>query len=58
MLMFLLYFSAICRTSFEANEQLKKLGCGHLFHPECVANWLVITRICPICRQRMSTTNS
>ncbi len=56
--MFLLYFSAICRTSFEANEQLKKLECGHLFHPECVANWLVITRICPICRQRMSTTNS
>ncbi|CAF3954190.1 unnamed protein product [Rotaria sordida] len=49
---------AICRTNFETNEQLKKLQCGHLFHPECVANWLRITRICPICRQRMSTINS
>ncbi|CAF0748206.1 unnamed protein product [Adineta ricciae] len=48
---------AICRSNFEANEQLKKLQCGHLFHPECVTNWLLITRICPICRQRMSVTN-
>ncbi|CAF3425148.1 unnamed protein product [Rotaria socialis] len=48
---------AICRTDFESNEELKKLHCGHLFHPECVANWLRITRICPICRQRMSLTN-
>ncbi|CAF4090409.1 unnamed protein product [Adineta steineri] len=48
---------AICRTNFEPNEQLKKLQCGHLFHPECVTNWLLITRICPICRQRMSVTN-
>jgi len=44
----------ICRTTFESNEQLKKLQCGHLFHPECVSNWLMITRICPVCRQRMT----
>ncbi|CAF4775603.1 unnamed protein product, partial [Rotaria sp. Silwood2] len=48
---------AICRTNFEAGESLKKLHCGHLFHPECVANWLQITRICPICRQRMASIN-
>jgi hypothetical protein len=48
---------AICRTNFDANEQLKRLDCGHLFHPECVANWLLITRICPICRRRMSIAN-
>lgn len=45
---------AICRTNFEANEQLKKLECGHLFHSECVTNWLLVTRICPVCRRRMS----
>ncbi|CAF0735654.1 unnamed protein product [Rotaria sp. Silwood1] len=49
---------AICRTNFETSELLKKLECGHLFHSECVANWLRITRICPICRQRMTTVNS
>jgi hypothetical protein len=48
---------AICRTNFEPNEQLKKLQCAHLFHPECVANWLLITRICPICRRRMSVVS-
>ncbi|CAF4171757.1 unnamed protein product [Rotaria sp. Silwood2] len=48
---------AICRTNFEANEPVKKLECAHLFHSECVANWLLITRICPVCRRRMSSTN-
>jgi hypothetical protein len=51
----ILFFSAICRTNFEANEGVKKLECGHLFHTECVAHWLSITRICPVCRQRMSS---
>jgi hypothetical protein len=53
----MIYFSAICRTNFEPNEPVKKLECGHLFHAECVGNWLVITRICPVCRQRMSSGN-
>ncbi|CAF3642368.1 unnamed protein product [Rotaria sp. Silwood1] len=48
---------AICRTNFEANEPVKKLDCAHLFHSECVTNWLLITRLCPVCRRRMSTTN-
>ena len=49
--------SAICRASFESNEPLKKLPCGHLFHVECVSHWLRITRICPNCRERTFQTN-
>lgn len=52
-----LFFSAICQTNFEANEGVKKLECGHLFHSECVGNWLIITGICPVCRRRMSSSN-
>jgi len=52
-----LYFSVICRTNYEANEPIKKLECGHLFHSECVANWLVTTGICPVCRRRISPAN-
>jgi hypothetical protein len=47
----------ICRTNYEANEPIKKLECGHLFHSECVANWLVTTGICPVCRRRISPAN-
>ncbi|CAF0882264.1 unnamed protein product [Rotaria sordida] len=43
---------AICQTNFEANEPVKKLDCEHLFHAECVTNWLLITRICPVCRRQ------
>ncbi|CAF0854894.1 unnamed protein product, partial [Didymodactylos carnosus] len=34
---------AICRTDFQPNLKVKKLGCGHLFHSECVDNWLSST---------------
>lgn len=48
-----IHSSAICKTDYEANEQIKKLSCGHLFHATCVANWLLSTGICPVCRQRI-----
>ncbi|CAF4005940.1 unnamed protein product, partial [Rotaria sp. Silwood1] len=47
----------ICRADYEANERLKILPCGHLFHARCVAHWLSITRICPVCRQRITSAN-
>ncbi|CAM4760588.1 unnamed protein product [Rotaria magnacalcarata] len=48
---------AICQANFEANEPVKRLECAHFFHSECVTNWLLITRICPVCRRRMSSAN-
>ncbi|UJR07836.1 hypothetical protein I4U23_012119 [Adineta vaga] len=45
----------ICRMEYEPNEQVKKLPCGHLFHANCVTRWLVRTRVCPTCRQRITS---
>jgi len=42
----------ICCADFEIGEQLSLLpGCGHLFHGECVQQWLERASNCPICRK-------
>jgi hypothetical protein len=52
------YFSSsICGSEYEANEEVKRLPCGHFFHAGCVSTWLSITRICPVCRQRIPSAN-
>lgn len=33
---------------FAANESLQLLPCGHIFHTDCVANWLQTSRFCPM----------
>lgn len=41
----------ICCADWEAGEELARLpGCGHLFHPACVREWLGHAANCPICR--------
>ncbi|CAF3309279.1 unnamed protein product [Rotaria socialis] len=47
---------AICQSDYEPNEKAKRLPCGHIFHEPCVAHWLSITRICPVCRHRIPST--
>ena len=32
------------------NEECKKLECGHIFHSDCIDNWLKRTLECPMCR--------
>lgn len=42
---------AICLEGFKDGEFVRKLpDCGHLFHVNCVDNWLVRVLNCPICR--------
>jgi len=41
----------ICCADWEPGEELARLpGCGHLFHPVCVREWLGHAANCPICR--------
>ena len=51
------FSSAICRADYEVNEEIKRLPCNHLFHARCVARWLSITRICPVCRKRVAAVS-
>ncbi|KAA6427429.1 MAG: hypothetical protein FRX49_02092 [Trebouxia sp. A1-2] len=42
---------SICLENFVMQEQLRRVGCGHLFHTRCIHEWFATgdTR-CPMCR--------
>ncbi|KAL4490259.1 hypothetical protein ABPG72_004298 [Tetrahymena utriculariae] len=40
----------ICISEFENGEKLKQLPCKHIYHPECVDNWLKQEKKCPVCK--------
>lgn len=41
-------FCAVCLSEDQGN--LIKLPCEHIFHMECIANWLLRTQSCPMCK--------
>jgi len=40
----------VCMCEIEENEECKRLKCGHIFHSNCIDNWLKRTLECPMCR--------
>ena len=42
-------------SEFEEEEEVRRLPCMHLFHVQCVDQWLNINRGCPICRVDIET---
>ncbi|XP_037092940.1 E3 ubiquitin-protein ligase RNF165-like [Pollicipes pollicipes] len=40
----------ICLSEFEDGECVRRLPCMHLYHIDCVDQWLATSRRCPICR--------
>ena len=42
---------AICFDTFKENELLKQLGCNHIFHKECLSQWLLNMNTCPFCNK-------
>lgn len=46
----------ICLLEYEDGEEIVELPkCRHQFHKSCVSQWLVINKICPICRVEIPT---
>ena len=41
----------ICFDIFKENELLKQLKCNHIFHKECLSQWLLNNSKCPICNK-------
>ncbi|XP_078429678.1 uncharacterized protein LOC144701788 [Wolffia australiana] len=40
---------AVCLAEFEEGEVIRRLGCGHCYHGECVGRWLRRRARCPKC---------
>ena len=41
----------ICMEEYKINDHVIKLKCKHLFHKECIKDWLCKEKIsCPVCR--------
>ncbi|CAH2054489.1 unnamed protein product, partial [Iphiclides podalirius] len=45
----------ICLSIFEVESDCRRLPCMHLFHMECVDQWLSTNKHCPICRVDIET---
>lgn len=47
-------FCVICQLDIEEEQKIITLPkCGHIFHQNCVGQWLKDNRSCPACRQRV-----
>ena len=41
---------SICLIFFKNEDQVSRLNCGHLFHTDCVNEWISNKKNCPLCR--------
>lgn len=41
----------ICLMDFEKDDECKELRCKHMFHCDCIDQWLGQNRKCPLCKQ-------
>ncbi len=43
----------ICYCEFEENEGIIELSCKHMFHQECIFEWLKRVSNCPVCKKKL-----
>lgn len=42
---------AICMESFQNGDEVRWLGCCHIFHKACIMEWTRQRSKCPVCRK-------
>jgi len=46
----------ICLTEMEDGCEIKKLPCSHFYHPECIDQWLIVNKTCPVDKKPIDET--
>ncbi|XP_073146825.1 uncharacterized protein [Henckelia pumila] len=41
---------SICQEEYKKDEETGNLNCGHSFHIDCIKQWLMQKKTCPICK--------
>ena len=41
----------VCLEPFKRHDQIGKLMCTHIFHKDCIYQWLKTNATCPLCRE-------
>lgn len=47
---------SVCLEEMLTGSQVTKMPCSHLFHGDCIIQWLKTSHICPVCRFKLPTT--
>ena len=47
----------VCQLEFEAEDTVIVLPCKHVYHPECIVEWLKQKKKCPHCGQEMASAS-
>ena len=48
----------ICLCEYEEGEMLNQLGCGHVYHKECIDSWCQHHTRCPLCNLNLEDSNN
>ncbi|KAF7831677.1 E3 ubiquitin-protein ligase RING1-like [Senna tora] len=44
---------SICLEDFKGGDDVSGMPCKHVFHKDCIVQWLKESHVCPLCRFRM-----
>ena len=47
------YQCIICMEEFQKREKVTLLPCGHIFHKNCIKEWLLKEKSCPFCKSEI-----